>query len=171
VLWLSPTLLICPLLRLSSRSPAETKRIGQRLARNLKPGDVVLLEGELGAGKTCFAQGIGKGLQVAEAVKSSSFVLVNEYNGRLKVYHADLFRLGSPDEIADLALEENGADGLLLVEWPDRAPSEMPPEHLRVRFSIEDEGGRTLELTAQGKRYEDLVTAFAAALEAPSKGR
>jgi len=137
----------------------------------LKPGDVVLLEGELGAGKTCFAQGVGKGLRVAEAVKSSSFVLVNEYNGRLKVYHADLFRLGSPDEIADLALEENGTDGLLLVEWPDRAPSEMPQEHLRIRFSIEDEGERKLELTAQGKRYEDLVTLFAADFKSTGEGR
>src|SRR5438552_17076934 len=99
----------CPVLRLHSRSPAETRRMGQQLARYLKPGDVVLLEGELGAGKTCLAQGIGKGLHVAEAVKSSSFVLVNEYSGRLKVYHADLFRLSGPDEIADLALDENAA--------------------------------------------------------------
>ena len=137
----------------------------------MKPGDVVLLEGELGAGKTCLAQGIGKGLRVAEAVKSSSFVLVNEYHGRLKVYHADLFRLGSPDEIADLALEENGADGLLLVEWPDRAPSEMPPEHLRIHFSIEGVGERELELTPQGERYEDLVKLLAADFEATGAGR
>jgi tRNA threonylcarbamoyladenosine biosynthesis protein TsaE len=137
----------------------------------LRAGDVVLLEGELGAGKTCFAQGVGKGLRVAEAVKSSSFVLVNEYNGRLKVYHADLFRLSSPEEIGDLALEENSKDGLLLVEWPDRAPSEMPPEHLRIRFSIEDAAERTLLFSAEGKRYEDLVTTFAAAGEAAGDGR
>ena len=81
---------------LDSHSPAETKRLGERLARLLRPGDVLLLQGELGAGKTCFAQGIGRGLRVKEAVKSSRFVLVNEYNGRLHVYHADLFRLGGP---------------------------------------------------------------------------
>src|SRR6478736_2578739 len=114
------------LLTLNSTSPAETRRIGERLARFLEAGDVLLLQGELGAGKTCLAQGIGRGLRVAEAVKSSSFVLVNEYNGRLKVYHADLFRLNRPEEVADLALEENSADGVLLIEWPDRAASEMP---------------------------------------------
>ncbi len=70
------------MLSFESKSPAETRRLGERLARLLKPGDVVLLQGELGAGKTCFAQGIGKGLHVQEPVKSSSFVLVNEYHGR-----------------------------------------------------------------------------------------
>ena len=103
-------------MHLVSHSPAETRRFGERIARYLRAGDVVLLEGELGAGKTCFAQGIGKGLRVAEAVKSSSFVLVNEYHGRLKVYHADLFRLNDPADVADLPLEENGADGVLLLE-------------------------------------------------------
>jgi tRNA threonylcarbamoyladenosine biosynthesis protein TsaE len=134
-----------------------------RLARHLRPGDVVLLEGELGAGKTCFAQGIGQGLHVAEAVKSGSFVLVNEYSGRLKVFHADLFRLNEPEEVAELALEENSADGLLLIEWPDRAASEMPPEHLRVRFSIKGARERRLAVSAVGARYEALLDAFAAA--------
>src|SRR3989337_4107021 len=99
-----------------SRGPAETRRLGDRCARLLRPGDVVLLQGELGAGKTCFAQGIGRGLRVREPVKSSSFVLVNEYHGRLHVYHADLFRLSDPQDVYELGLEENAADGLLLVE-------------------------------------------------------
>ena len=104
-----------------SLSPAETRRLGRRLAPFLAAGDVVLLQGELGAGKTCFAQGIGAGLKVVEAVKSSSFVLVNEYSGRLHVYHADLFRLEDPQQVFELGLEENARDGLLLVEWLDRA--------------------------------------------------
>jgi tRNA threonylcarbamoyladenosine biosynthesis protein TsaE len=140
-----------------SHSPAETRRLGERVARYFKPGDVVLLQGELGAGKTCLAQGIGRGLRVQEAVKSSSFVLVNEYNGRLHVYHADLFRLEDPWEVADLALEENAADGLLLVEWPDRAPREMPPDHLLVRFEVIDDRKRRIRFVAQGQRYEHLL--------------
>ena len=92
-------------------SPAETRRLGRRLAALLRAGDVVLLQGELGAGKTCFAQGIGAGLKVKEAVKSSSFVLVNEYHGRLHVYHADLFRLEDPVQVFELGLEENAQDG------------------------------------------------------------
>jgi tRNA threonylcarbamoyladenosine biosynthesis protein TsaE len=146
-----------------SASPAETRRIGERLARLLKAGDVVLLSGELGAGKTCLAQGIGKGLRVAEAVKSSSFVLVNEYNGRLKVYHADLFRLNDAGEVVDLALEEMAADGVLVIEWPDRAWQEMPPERLLVRFEFSGGNGRRITVEGAGERYEAMVAARPAA--------
>jgi tRNA threonylcarbamoyladenosine biosynthesis protein TsaE len=142
---------------LLSSSPTDTRRIGEALAPLFKAGDVVLLQGDLGAGKTCLAQGIGRGLKVAEAVKSSSFVLVNEYNGRLKVYHADLFRLEDPVEVFELALEENAADGLLLIEWPERAFNEMPAEHLFVRFEIIDEKSRRLVLEAHGERYKRLL--------------
>lgn len=151
-----------------SHSPAETRRLGERLAQHCRPGDVILLQGELGAGKTCFAQGIGRGLRVKEAVKSSSFVLVNEYNGRLCVYHADLFRLDDPLEIADLALEENAADGLLLVEWPDRAPQELPPEHLLVRFDVVDDRSRRLSFEAHGGRYAELLHDFIGGVESRS---
>lgn len=149
-------------LTLETSSAAETRRLGQRLAPLLEAGDVVLLQGELGAGKTCFAQGIGAGLKVAEPVKSSSFVLVNEYGGRLHVYHADLFRLEDPQQVSELALEENAQDGLLLVEWPDRAPEEMPPEHLLVQFETTGEKSRRLTFEARGRRYEELLARFKA---------
>jgi tRNA threonylcarbamoyladenosine biosynthesis protein TsaE len=141
-------------------SPAETRRLGRRLARLLRAGDVVLLQGELGAGKTCLAQGIGEGLGVVEAVKSSSFVLVNEYHGRLKVYHADLYRLEDRREVAELALEEVAGDGLLLVEWPDRAWEEMPEERLLVRIEMLGRRGRRLTLEPCGRRYEELAVAL-----------
>lgn len=143
-----------------SLSPAETRRLGRQLAALLQAGDVVLLQGELGAGKTCFAQGMGAGLKVAEAVKSSSFVLVNEYNGRLHVYHADLFRLEDPQQVYELGLEENARDGLLLVEWPDRAPDELPPEHLLVRFESTGAKSRRIRLEPAGGHYEDLLARF-----------
>ena len=147
-------------LTLSSDSPAATRRIGARLGRHLRPGDVILLLGELGAGKTCFTQGIGRGLGVTEQVKSSSFVLVNEYGGRLKLYHADLYRLEDAREVMDLALEETAADGVLAVEWPEHAWNELPPEHLLVRLEWEDERRRHLTFEARGKRYEELVRAL-----------
>ena len=143
-----------------SRSPAETQRLGRRLAALLRPGDVVLLQGELGAGKTCFSQGIGAGLKVAEAVKSSSFVLVNEYHGRLHVYHADLFRLEDPQQVFELGLEENAQDGLLLVEWPDRAPQELPPDHLLALFETTSDRTRRITLEPHGERYEALMREF-----------
>jgi tRNA threonylcarbamoyladenosine biosynthesis protein TsaE len=145
-----------------SLSPAETRRLGRRLAALLQAGDVVLLQGELGAGKTCFAQGIGAGLKVAEAVKSSSFVLVNEYTGRLHVYHADLFRLEDPQQVFELGLEENAQDGLLLVEWPDRAPQELPAEHLMVRFESTGAKSRRITFEANGGHYEDMLRRFEA---------
>jgi tRNA threonylcarbamoyladenosine biosynthesis protein TsaE len=145
-----------------SLSPAETRRLGRRLAALLQPGDVLLLQGELGAGKTCFAQGIGAGLKVAEAVKSSSFVLVNEYTGRLHVYHADLFRLEDPQQVFELGLEENARDGLLVVEWPDRAPQELPPEHLMVHFETTGAKSRRITFEAAGERYEGVLSRFEA---------
>ena len=144
-------------LSFESRSPAETRRLGRDLAAHLRPGDVLLLQGELGAGKTCFSQGIGVGLRVKEPVKSSSFVLVNEYSGRLHVYHADLFRLEDPREVFELGLEENAAEGLLLVEWPDRAPQEMPLEHLLVRFDVTGGASRRITYEPHGERYEALL--------------
>jgi len=113
----------------------------------------------LGAGKTVFAQGIGEGLEVAEPVKSSSFVLVNEYHGRLTVQHADLYRLEDPAEVFDLGLEEIAAPGVLIVEWPERAWSELPEEHLLVRFEHAGKG-RTLDFEPHGQRYKDLVKAL-----------
>jgi len=154
---------------LTSDSPSATRRIGQRLARRLQRGDVVLLQGELGAGKTCLAQGVGKGLAVSGTVKSSAFVLLNEYEGRLKMYLADLYRLEDPLEVADLALEELAADGVLLVEWPDRAWEEMPRGHLLIRLEWNGERGRRLTLEPRGRRYRQLVQALAA--RAPRRRR
>ncbi len=149
-------------IELHSRSPAETRRIGARLGRLLQPGDVLLLQGELGSGKTVVAQGVGQGLAVREPVKSSSFVLLNEYHGRLTLYHADLYRLDDPAQVAELALEEVAAPGVLAVEWPERAWGELPPEHLLVRIEEEGARGRRLTLAPRGERYEKLARRLAA---------
>ena len=147
-------------LALISNSPAETRRLGERIARRLLPGDVLLLQGDLGAGKTCLAQGIGKGLGIDATIKSSAFVLLNEYEGRLKMYLSDLYRLEDPLEVADLALEEVAADGVLVVEWPDRAWEEMPRERLLVRLEWVGERSRKVSLEPQGARYQELVEAL-----------
>ena len=146
---------------LHTKTPAETKRIGVQLGRLLQTGDVLLLQGELGTGKTTLTQGIGQGLRVAEPVKSSSFVLMNEYHGRLTVYHADLYRLNDPGEVADLALEEVASDGVLVVEWPDRAWGELPAEHLLVRLEEKGARGRTITVTARGEQYQRFMSELA----------
>jgi len=148
-------------LTLKSRSPAETRRIGARLGRLLQAGDIVLLTGELGSGKTCLVQGIGRGLAVPDPVTSKSFVLLGEYQGRLTLYHSDLYRLEDPLEAEDLALTEYCAEGALVVEWADRAWEVFPPEHLLVTLEITGTRERDLTLEARGERYERLLAAFA----------
>ncbi|MGQ9572047.1 MAG: tRNA (adenosine(37)-N6)-threonylcarbamoyltransferase complex ATPase subunit type 1 TsaE [Dehalococcoidia bacterium] len=148
-------------LALKSKSPAQTRRIGARLGRLLEAGDVVLLCGELGSGKTCLVQGIARGLAVPDRVTSKSFVLLGEYQGRLTLYHGDLYRLEDPLEAEELALTEYCAEGLLVVEWADRAWEVFPPEHLLVRLEISGARERDLRFEARGERYEQLLAAFA----------
>ena len=145
---------------LVSRGPGETRRLGQQLGRLLRPGDVVLLSGELGAGKTVFVQGVARGLGYEGVVSSKSFVLLGEYPGRVKLYHADFYRLDAPEQAEELALDEVCADGALIVEWPERAEGIFPPDHLLVRFSVTGERTRKLILEAAGQGAEGLVRAL-----------
>jgi tRNA threonylcarbamoyladenosine biosynthesis protein TsaE len=138
---------------------ARTRALGRRLARLLRPGDVVLLQGPLGAGKTALAQGIGAGLKVETQVASPTFVLMARHDGPTTLYHADLYRLTDPDEVADLALDEQAADGVLLVEWPERGLEVLPAEHLLVVIEpIEDApDGRRFTFVAAGDRYRRIL--------------
>ncbi len=139
-------------------TPGTTRKLGERLGRMLRAGDVVLLSGELGAGKTVLAQGIGRGLGVTDPIKSSSFVIMNEYEGApLRLYHADLYRLEDPEQVAELALDELAANGVLVVEWPERAPDEMPPEHLLLRLAYNGARARTIQIEGFGQRYEEMA--------------
>ena len=153
-----------------SATPGVTRRLGERIGRMLRAGDVVLLSGDLGAGKTVLAQGIGRGLGVADPIKSSSFVIMNEYDGAsLRLFHADLYRLEDPEQVAELALEELASRGVLVVEWPERAPAELPPEHLLVRLAYDGARGRTIEIEAAGHRYEEILRRFTRHRSAPSR--
>ena len=107
-----------------TQSVAETRALGEKLARQLRPGDVVLLEGELGAGKSELARGIARGLGVTETVTSPSFTILNVYeSGRYPLYHFDWYRLESEEELYELGMDEYlGGDGIALVEWPGRCP-------------------------------------------------
>lgn len=139
-------------LSLESSGPEETRAIGERLGALLVAGDVVLLQGQLGAGKTTFVQGIARGMGFEGSVSSKSFVLLGEYAGRVKLYHADLYRLEDPEQVLDLALDEISADGALVVEWPERAMETLSPERLLVRFQVTSEDSRVLVLEPKGER-------------------
>lgn len=117
-----------------SRSADETRAIGRQLAPALRVGDVLFLHGDLGAGKTTFAQGIAAGLGIVGPVQSPTFTLVNEYDGPVRLYHLDLYRLSGADDIAGLGYEEylEPSDGITVVEWPERAGSMLPETYLLV---------------------------------------
>jgi tRNA threonylcarbamoyladenosine biosynthesis protein TsaE len=149
-----------------SRSPADTFRLGRRLGALLRPGDVLALAGELGAGKTCLIRGLaaGAGVDRSAAVSSPTFTLVNEYPGRVPFYHVDLYRLGSAEEADGLGLEEClGGAGVAAVEWADRYPSLLPEDVLWIRLTYESPTRRTLGLKATGPRSRALIDALASA--------
>jgi tRNA threonylcarbamoyladenosine biosynthesis protein TsaE len=119
-----------------TRSAEETRAVGERLGARLKAGDVVACIGELGAGKTCFIQGLARGLGVAGDVTSPTFVLVNEYRGRLPVHHVDAYRTGSLSELVDIGVEELfWGDGVTVVEWADKLLPLLPPRTITVTLT------------------------------------
>lgn len=145
---------------LESSGPADTRRLGEALGRIAEAGDVILLSGELGAGKTVFVQGIARGLGFDGPVSSKSFVLLGEYRGRLTLYHADLYRLESPEQVEELALDEISGDGVLVVEWPERGDVVLPEERLTLRFEVTGETTRTISAEAAGARARALAEAL-----------
>ena len=129
-----------------TNSAAETRALGERLAKQLKAGDVILLEGELGAGKSELARGVAKGLGVQETVTSPSFTILNVYeSGRIPLYHFDWYRLESAEELYELGMDEYlGGDCIALVEWPERCPDAVPEECLVIRIKAEGENTRRI---------------------------
>jgi tRNA threonylcarbamoyladenosine biosynthesis protein TsaE len=150
-------------LRVHTASPDATEAWGERLARSLLPGTIVGLEGELGAGKTCFVRGLATGLGVdPEAVHSPTFTLIAEHHaGRLPLYHIDLYRLEGA-EIEELGLEEYlFGTGVTAIEWFRFLPRDLVREYLLLTFEFgTGEEKRVLTLTAQGERYEQLLRAL-----------
>ncbi len=138
----------------------ETRAIGEQVGRAARAGDVVLLVGELGAGKTVFTQGLAQGLRVEATVNSPTFVLLHEYHGRLTLYHYDLYRLSNiEDTISKEWQEFLYGDGVSVVEWANRASDLLPPEHLLIEFAIDSETRRVLKLVGVGQRHLELLSA------------
>jgi len=132
----------------TAATPEETAAAGAALGRTLGAGDVVALYGELGAGKTCFIQGLARGLDVAAHATSPTFVLVNEYRGRLPVHHVDVYRTASLTELVDLGLLDlMGGDGVTLVEWADKAEPLLPARTVRVRIDGVGDEPRRITIT------------------------
>ncbi len=148
------------MLQLKSKSPQETYRTGHEIGQMLNEGSLILLSGELGAGKTCLAQGIARGAGYNGYVASPSFVLVREYSGRCNIYHIDFYRLEDIAEIAELGMDDYiYGDGVCIIEWAEKAAGYMPEENLAIileHIPGEDES-RFVRFAATGERYENLL--------------
>jgi tRNA threonylcarbamoyladenosine biosynthesis protein TsaE len=136
-----------------TKSAAETQRFGRKLARQLRAGDLVCLSGGLGAGKTCLIQGIAKGLRVKDYVNSPTFKIINEYAGKIPVYHFDLYRLGGLTDLHGLGYEEYFyGQGISLVEWAEKITPFLPKQYLQVELLSIDENTRKIILTDWRKK-------------------
>jgi tRNA threonylcarbamoyladenosine biosynthesis protein TsaE len=155
-----------------SDSPEQTQRLGALLGPALGPGDVILLQGGLGAGKTALTQGIARGLGVTETVNSPTFTILKEYSGRLPLYHFDLYRIEHPDELLSLGFEQyfDAGDGVCVVEWAERGeldPSEggalWPADCLRIELIKLADDARLLRYAGAGARGAELVSVLGTA--------
>lgn len=145
-------------LDLVSHNPGETQKVGTAIGKQALPGDIILLVGKLGTGKTCLTQGIAWGLDIKEYTMSPSFVIVRELHGRLPLYHIDLFRLDNIEEIEDLGLDDYlYGKGVCVVEWAEKALSLLPTEHLLIQIDFLSDTERSLRLKPRGKRYQQLL--------------
>ena len=142
-----------------SRSPEQTRRVGSRLGGALQAGDVICLQGDLGAGKTTFVQGIAQGWGSLDSVSSPTFILVNMYRraDRSQLFHMDAYRLESTPEAEQLDLDSMLAQGALLIEWPERMDGLIPAERLWVNLEHIDQEEREMKFKATGKRYDELL--------------
>ena len=122
-----------------TESPEETQALGEKLGKTLKEGDVIALIGDLGTGKTCLTQGITRGVGIApgEIVSSPSYILINEYNGKVPIYHIDLYRLENSEEIAELGLSEYvEGDGICIIEWAERMSDALPDTCIKIHITL-----------------------------------
>jgi len=144
-----------------SKSPAATSSLGRRMGESLKEGSVIALIGELGCGKTLFTRGICAGLEVPlRQVNSPTFVLVNEYRGRMPVFHLDMYQIGTEVDGVELGITDylsRAESGIMIIEWAERIIPLLPDDLLRVSFEILSSRERRIEFYTSGKRFVGLL--------------
>ena len=151
-------------IRSTSTSEA-TKQLASTLAPYLRPGDVIMLEGDLGAGKTQFVQGVAAGLGTRAQVTSPTFNILLQYvDGRMPINHFDLYRLDESDQLYDVGYFEcidGDSDGVTFVEWGGKFPNDMPCDYLEIAITVDSEGGRKIRAHAYGVRARQLLCVWA----------
>lgn len=139
-------------------SAEETIAVGEALGSRLGPGDVVAMFGDLGAGKTTMTKGIARGAGVEAEVHSPTFTLIHEHPGRVPFYHVDLYRLTGKEDIENLGIEEYlYGDGIVVIEWADRAPGLLPAERIEIHLSFKDSDQREMRINSTAERLREIV--------------
>lgn len=153
----------------ATSSPEDTRALAAAVADELAVGDLLVLAGDLGAGKTCFTQGLGQGLGITERMTSPTFTLVNRYTeGRLELHHLDVYRIDDIAETLDLDLPELLEVGVTVIEWGEEITEVLPVDHLTVRLRYPDEGNdddRIIQFEAGGPTWEGRLAALALAVD------
>lgn len=140
------------------RNEEETLEFGRMIGKNMEEGILVCLNGDLGAGKTCLTKGIAQGLEIEEDVTSPTFILVEEYEGRLPLYHFDVYRIDDPEELYFIGFEEYlGKEAVVIIEWSSRIEEILPIERLDIDISRTGEDEREITLSAVGETAEALL--------------
>ena len=155
--------------KLTSHSSGETQELGRTIGKLARPGDIILLSGPLGAGKTCLAQGMAQGLGVRESTASPSYVLMREFAGRLPLYHMDLYRLEF-NEIDQLGLDDYlYGRGVCVIEWAEKGMALMPAEHLLIKLAYAGESARNIDIIPSGANYEEMARHISSSLYSGQK--
>ncbi|MEN6545043.1 MAG: tRNA (adenosine(37)-N6)-threonylcarbamoyltransferase complex ATPase subunit type 1 TsaE [Armatimonadia bacterium] len=144
---------------ISTESPEETQRLGRCLGPGLRSGDVIALHGDLGAGKTCFVQGLAHGMEVTGRVSSPTFIIMRRHNpsqGDVSLYHVDAYRLGSGDELWEMGIEDWLYNGVVVIEWAELVAEALPEDHLDVKIDMQDTH-REFRCVAHGTRSRQIV--------------
>jgi tRNA threonylcarbamoyladenosine biosynthesis protein TsaE len=155
-------------LKLVTHSPKQTQKLGESIGKLAEPGDIFLLVGKLGAGKTCLTQGIAWGLSIQEYTLSPSFVIMRELHGRLPLYHMDFYRLENVEEISDLGLDDYlYGQGVCVIEWADKGLDVLPDDHLLIKIDYLSDNERNFVMEPKGERYVRMLTQLRVAIPCP----
>lgn len=154
-----------PVLEATTSGPEQTRALAAAVAPLLADGDLLVLTGDLGAGKTCFTQGLGRGLGVTDRITSPTFTILAEHDGRLPLHHLDAYRLAGAEEAGDLDLPELLEVGVTVIEWGDRLDDALPADQLRIELRLgEGDDDRLLRLEARGGRWAERASQLAQAV-------
>src|SRR5665648_37211 len=146
-------------MKINLNNMSDTIKFGEKLGKLLKTGDIICLNGDLGAGKTTLSKSVGEGLGIREYITSPTFILINEYEGRLPLYHFDVYRLNSYEEVEELGAEDYFyGNGVCLIEWAEKISEDLPENRLEIWINrAESDEARVLEMQAFGERYKTLL--------------